>query len=279
MGILSDNTTSTSKLDTKITNEDKMEDVAVKTLYEVFVDKIKSVIKEVFHIKEDKVYLEDKEIKNEVVQKEQTIPNYNEPREFVYISKHDEPLSRDNFQPIFNSEYFMERGKPDGGLWSSTYIPQYDKDSPFISDWQNYLMTTSGKYSPDNAPDTAYTFTVSEDANILYIDSLDKYNELLEQYRDDKFSNTLDYETLSKDYDGLYIDYQTASNNSFGDNPLKNWMVETMLVFNPDIVEWDDVKEVEIPQFNFDNEYFEKYANNMDMIQNIPMKLSPKKEE
>ncbi|GAB6551943.1 hypothetical protein bcgnr5378_04760 [Bacillus cereus] len=126
----------------------------------------------------------------------------------LYVGK-GEPTEQ-NIGVITNS---VEINKPLGGFWTSTFI-----DEQVGSEWVTFSKNVLTKY---NGSTKAFTLTPKKDARIAHVDSMDDYEELLRKYRLEMvdprlasisfFSNLIDYELLSKDYDGFHISQRAIS--------------------------------------------------------------------
>ena len=88
-------------------------------------------------------------------------------------------------------------------------------------------------------------FTLKEDAKVLLINNTETVLELIEKYpsyhhilgASKEIENStlcIDYEKLSQDYDGIYLDYHKVR----FDNPkiFESWSVSTLLLFNLDCI-------------------------------------------
>ncbi|GAB6456217.1 hypothetical protein bcgnr5390_12080 [Bacillus luti] len=129
-------------------------------------------------------------------------------RKQLYVGK-GEPTEQ-NIRVIKND---IEINKPIGGFWTSTFINEREG-----SDWVRYSKNILTRY---NSSTKAYTLTVSKDARIAQVNSMDDYEELLRKYKLEMadpilasisiFSNLIDFELLSKDYDGFQISQKAVS--------------------------------------------------------------------
>lgn len=166
-------------------------------------------------------------------------------------------IFRNILRPLNNHTF-----KPSGGFWSSPYINHFYN----ISDWYTYLMDARSiaRYKDLNQ---STIFTLKENAKIITIDTKEKVlelaikypsqHQLLGFYDDITSENTIfDFEKISQDFDGIYVNFNTISNDTF--DPQKEtivfngWNVNTLLLFNLDCIkEYQTVPII----FNIDNPY------------------------
>ena len=178
-----------------------------------------------------------------------------------YIMIGTKTLSKDIFRnilrPLDNQTF-----KPTGGLWASDYYPY------IISSWFDYLR---------NNPDLLYykniyaasLFTLKDNANILLIDSKKVLQEIVIKYPSYSHllnnnyisKDSINYELLSRDYDGIYLDYNKLFICNY--SPIiRAWNVNTLLLFNLDVL--DKYQSISIDfhsPSNFDYPYFKEIEN------------------
>ena len=155
---------------------------------------------------------------------------------YKYITFGTSELSKDRFMEVRNRKMFC---KPWGGLWSSPYVP----NEKYMSDWHRWCVCED--FRIDKLSD-AVLFNIEKDANIYTIDSLDDLTNLLQEFsQEDEFglnrfidSRVLDYERLHKDLglDGIYLTKNGEIETRWSNPTLYGWDVETLLVFNFDII-------------------------------------------
>ena len=103
--------------------------------------------------------------------------------------------------------------KPSGGYWASEHISNLGN----ISDWFTYLQDAHSIARYKNLNQSTI-FNLKDNAKILTINSLKQILELAEQYPSyhhilgyceeiTKKNTIFDFKKLSKDYDGVYIDF------------------------------------------------------------------------
>lgn len=144
-------------------------------------------------------------------------------------------IFRNVLRPL-NNYYFL----PTGGFWSASY------NEYTISPWFDYLIDNHDAYSEKDIKSTSI-FTLKDDAKILTINNYEtlkdiikkypSYHHLLNFYKEQTNSElSINYELLSKDYDGIYVNYK---NFEYSRDTIifKDWDVNTLLLFNLDAIE------------------------------------------
>ncbi|PKR82397.1 hypothetical protein [Heyndrickxia camelliae] len=108
--------------------------------------------------------------------------------------------------------------KPNGGLWTSSYNPD------FGSAWLK-----SGYVEIKNGIE-GYLINVSNDAKVLYVDTLEKAKEVAKKYYLGSFLTTdiFDFEKMSKEYDGINV----SNGGLLKISPFWEWNIESTLWFN-----------------------------------------------
>lgn len=156
-----------------------------------------------------------------------------------YITIGTKTITKEIFKsilrPINNYDYL-----PLGGFWSCEYSPLN------ISDWFDYVID-SGDSIEDKNMQEAVIFTLKDNARILVINNYDdlknviskypSYHHLLNYYKEiTSREESINFELLSKDYDGIFINYNNLSNPN---NTLvfSKWSVNTLLLFNLDVID------------------------------------------
>lgn len=170
-------------------------------------------------------------------------------------------IFRNVLRPLDNYNFI-----PNGGFWASDYINEFE-----ISAWNKYLEQ---RKEIADAKDTTQStiFTLKEDAKILTIETANDILELSKKYpsyhhilgyidvlNDKKIC--FDFEMLSKDYDGIYVNYKNIyhENKNF---TFDQWEVNTLLLFNLDCI-----KEYQIAPIT--NEYGYSYIKEKEI--SIPL--------
>lgn len=144
-------------------------------------------------------------------------------------------IFRNILRPLDNYNFI-----PNGGFWASDYI-----DAAEVSAWNKYLHQIS---ELEEVKDTTQStiFTLKDDAKILTIETIEDILSLSKKYPSyhhtlgyiddiDERKISFDFEMLSKDYDGIYVNYKniTRENKTLIFN---EWVVNTLLLFNLDCI-------------------------------------------
>lgn len=156
--------------------------------------------------------------------------------------------------------------KPNGGLWSSEFISRIY----CISEWHDYLLYEDQETASYKNINSGAIFTLKNNAKILNIDSEEKIIELSQKYPswhyilthyDNPELNIIDFETLSKDYDGVEVSINKLGYNKPG-LTFNSWSVNTLLLFNLNCIEKYQSVDIEVSLFNYDKRpYISKISN------------------
>ena len=156
--------------------------------------------------------------------------------------------------------------KPNGGLWSSEFISRIY----CISEWHDYLLYEDQETASYKNINAGAIFTLKSNAKILNIDSEEKTIELSQKYPswhyilthyDNPELNIIDFETLSKDYDGVEVSINKLGYNKPG-LTFNSWSVNTLLLFNLNCIEKYQSIDIEVSLFNYDKRpYISKISN------------------
>ena len=141
-------------------------------------------------------------------------------RKQKYIHYGHKEFSLDMFNPIVNCRYFS---KPTGGLWASPV--DADNGWKVWCDAENFR-----KCEIENS----FTFTLRDDANVLYIDSKECLTGLPKQNTWYDIWCILDFEKLMETYDAVELNLSAAPNLYF---ELYGWDCDSILILNPYVVE------------------------------------------
>ena len=186
-----------------------------------------------------------------------------------YITIGTKNISKEVFRKILRPEYYFIKCpddnyiehinvyKPNGGLWSSEFVSRIY----CISQWHDYLLYEDPETAKYKNIEEAALFTLKEDAKILTIDSTQKIIDTATKYpsyhymlaHDDIKNklNIIDYEALSKDYDGVYVSVNQLGFNEIA-NTFNSWSVDTLLLFNLECIkEYQSVK-INVPHFPYE---------------------------
>lgn len=185
--------------------------------------------------------------------------------------------------------------KPNGGLWSSEFISRIY----CISEWHDYLLYEDQETASYKNINAGAIFTLKNNAKILNIDSEEKIIELSQKYPswhyilthyDNPELNIIDFETLSKDYDGVEVSINKLGYNKPG-LTFNSWSVNTLLLFNLNCIEKYQSVDIEVSLFNYDkrpyiskiskpkqvlnhSEYYEEVYNYITIIFNKILKAT-----
>lgn len=156
--------------------------------------------------------------------------------------------------------------KPNGGLWSSEFISRIY----CISEWHDYLLYEDQETASYKNINAGAIFTLKNNAKILNIDSEEKIIELSQKYPswhyilthyDNPKLNIIDFEALSKDYDGVEVSINKLGYNEPG-LTFSSWSVNTLLLFNLNCIEKYQSIDIEVSLFNYDKRpYITKISN------------------
>lgn len=156
--------------------------------------------------------------------------------------------------------------KPNGGLWSSEFISRIY----CISEWHDYLLYEDQETASYKNINAGAIFTLKSNAKILNIDSEEKIIELSQKYPswhyilthyDNPKLNIIDFEALSKDYDGVEVSINKLGYNEPG-LTFSSWSVNTLLLFNLNCIEKYQSIDIEVSLFNYDKRpYITKISN------------------
>ena len=125
------------------------------------------------------------------------------------------------FCPILNRGLFV---KPYGGLWASPV------DACF--GWKDWCRDSRFRVCDDN---NSFTFTLSDKARVLVIDTNDKLKDL-PQIEDEYALSMwclLDFEKLEEEYDAIELVLSADSRLYWS---LYGWDCDSILVMNPNVV-------------------------------------------
>lgn len=176
---------------------------------------------------------------------------------------------RNILRPLNNYSF-----KPTGGLWASTF------NKYMISDWYEYMMYEGSYLQAIKNIKEAAIFSLKDNAKILTIDSCEQINELSKKYPSyhhilglyeqvNENNKIFDYEELSKEYDGIYVNHYKI-NFSGKIQTFKDWSVNTLLLFNINCI--DNYQSINIAPHNpYDSEDLPKIVSISDnKIINMP---------
>lgn len=184
-------------------------------------------------------------------------------KEYVTIGTKNiaEDIFRKILRPLDTNFY-----KPNGGLWSSEFISKIY----CISEWHDYLLYEDQETASYKNINAGAIFTLKSNAKILDIDSEKKIIELSQKYPswhyilthcENPELNIIDFEALSKDYDGIEVSINKLGYNKPG-LTFNSWSVNTLLLFNLNCIEKYQSVDIEVSLFNYDKRpYISKISN------------------
>lgn len=156
------------------------------------------------------------------------------------------------FSPIQNNNV-----KPIGGLWAT----RHNIENIYFNEWIDYLSINAyillykRQYkNPFNIPATF--ITLKNNAKIFIVANEIELEFLLKDYDDG--NAWIDFEALSKDYDGIFISIRQLHNSKFYQQ-LKKFAVDTLILFNVNCIQYYQKAEIEIAPFDIYHPYFIDY--------------------
>ena len=162
-----------------------------------------------------------------------------------YVTVGTETISSNIFRKILRplNNYTF---KPTGGLWAAEF------NKYIISDWYEYMITKDSYLQTLKSFKVAAIFTLKDDAKIL-AKKYPSYHHILGLCEPLTTKNKIfDFEELSREYDGVYINYY-GINFSREIETFKNWSINTLLLFNIDCIEKYQSINI-MPQNPYDSE-------------------------
>lgn len=144
----------------------------------------------------------------------------------IFIHMGHSNFDLDLFQNIVNDRGWV---KPRGGLWASPLNANFG--------WKDW--TAVNDFMQDKYLGSSFKFKLSKNARVLYVDSSEKLIDLPKR-ENDVFSIkefnwvALDFQKLAQEYDAMLV---LISNDHKLYWDLYGWDCDTLLVFNPNIVE------------------------------------------
>lgn len=114
--------------------------------------------------------------------------------------------------------------KPEGGFWASNVNAKFD--------WEDWLKLNEHQEIVDG---DKFIFTLSEEAKILRINSIEDLEELPQiKYKFIPSWTMLDFEKLATMYDAIEINISNDPKLYF---TLYTWDCDSILIMNPDIIQ------------------------------------------
>lgn len=177
-----------------------------------------------------------------------------------YLSIGTKYISKSLFQPIKNGNGF----KPYGGIWATIHNKEYKN----YNEWMDYVILNPyilfNVYKDNPLEIPAVYLTLKEKTNIFKLNSKEALDYLLKTY---PLNNWIDFEKLTQNYDGIYIDIlelaRCTTKEQF--NNLLSYSVNTLILFNPDCIDYYQKTTIKIDSLNFDPASLEMgYTINID---------------
>lgn len=163
--------------------------------------------------------------------------------EFIFMSKNDKELSKENFNNIKNNQ-IGHVTKPDinTGLWASLFT--HDN---FVSEWHEFVYDEMN-YLLDEYR-SVYKFELKFNARIFTIDNKSDLCELAKKYKISNINTPflmLDFEKMCDEYDAIHLTSRGQELTRFGDINLYGWDVDSLLILNFDCINLDSIKPIEL---------------------------------
>lgn len=140
-----------------------------------------------------------------------------------YIHYGSKKFEKDHFTDISNHPYMT---KPFGGLWASRVNAIYG--------WKDWCDSSEFRKCKE---ENSFSFVLSENARVLYINSVEDLEGLPEVRSNSGFPSsfkTLNFEELKKNYDAIEVNISWDRELYF---LLYGWDCDSILIMNPDIIE------------------------------------------
>ena len=150
--------------------------------------------------------------------------------------------------------------KPLGGLW----LTKYDDKYPNYSSWMDYLLENIHiMYYKNKQTDLflqkGVLVTLNNNAKIFELKDRESLAYLINNYQDNE--GRISYEKLSRDYDGIDVSvYKIYDANDLRTKMfLANYGVDSLVLFNLDVIESYRKVQIEIEPFDLEEKNSEYY--------------------
>ena len=135
-------------------------------------------------------------------------------------------FDKERFNPIVNRDYWV---KPGGGLWASPIDSAHG--------WREWVKVN--EFRLDHYNKGSFKFKLKEDAKVFVVENTKQLTDDLLVREENEFSKLLhmkllDFEQLAKEYDAMLV---LISKDGCLYWDLYGWDCDSLLVFNPDVVE------------------------------------------
>ena len=177
----------------------------------------------------------------------------------TYLTIGTNQILADLHQPIKNGQT-----KPTGGLWATLHNDNYPHYNPwieFISIHPHILFYKNPHGNPFLLP--ASLITLKNNANIFILKSSNQLEFLKKYYPTN--DGWIDFEKLSQDFDGIFIDISSIYNNAKQEDKCKiaEFAVSTLIIFDLNCIEHYQKAKVDIEPFDYE---FEKEFTNYTIV-------------
>ena len=185
----------------------------------------------------------------------------------LYLTVGTDKITDELFVSIKDKE---DMYKPSGGLW----LTKYDTNYSNYNVWVDYLIDNPNVMFYKNKSASIWHQPCSivklhDEANIFNLNNENNYNYLLNKYPLN--NNSFSYESMTKDYDGIYVDLLsliTNSNKKEISDLVKQYCVSTLLLYNLDCIDYYHSGLLDIEPFDLEYYMYEgtSYNINYDKI-------------
>ena len=162
-------------------------------------------------------------------------------KESTFISYTKEKFEMDKFKPVMNNCFDMN--KPINGLWACR------KDGIHDDLWYDHISSNI---------EYRTIFKLKDDAKIFVIGRLHDFELLIDKYGYGTYK-LIDFEEMSKEYDGIYladvglyevgsimkVDFNNPNARLNLFNGMWTWDIPSLCLFNKDMIEYYECTKVE----------------------------------
>lgn len=177
-----------------------------------------------------------------------------------YLSIGTNTLAKELFLNIKNTDGI----KPTGGLWAT----KQGENLPSYNEWVDYLCTNPHLLFYRQYENPFYLqgvyLTLKPTTNLFIIDSTQKIDFLKKHY---PLNNWIDYEKISKDYDGIFINISSFKNinDNFYKEIINQFSVSTLILFNLDCIKHYQKASIDLSHIDLYNTHkFPEYHITID---------------
>ena len=155
--------------------------------------------------------------------------------------------------------------KPTGCFWATNYNFNY-KD---YKEWIDFLVSNPyllfSKQSEDAFSKNCFIFTLKENAKILTINNRQSLEFLIKNFKNK--NGQIDFVSLSKYFDGFYIDLSGLINDDINDelkDKIQSYGVSSLVLFNTDCIDYYYEAKVNIEPFDYEFLSYEQTSYTID---------------